>query len=105
LLSDLQRDLAAADRSLLSRNDPRGLSLDPMWPRLRLAPASRGRGPSPNNRQHASIDFGGRRGEDPEHRFGRNLLPAPKNLRLEEPVELRRMVIIFIVIVLNRPLA
>jgi hypothetical protein len=41
----------------------------------------------------------------PEHRFGRNLLPTPKNLRLEEPVELRWMVINFIVIVLNRPLA
>jgi hypothetical protein len=30
-LSDLQRDLATTDRGLLSRNDPRELSLDPRW--------------------------------------------------------------------------
>ena len=41
----------------------------------------------------------------PEHRFGRNLLPVPKNLRLEESIEPRSMVINFIVIVLYRPLA
>jgi hypothetical protein len=33
------------------------------------------------------------------------VLPGPLNLRLKEPVELRWMVISFIVIVLNRPLA